>query len=41
MFDVRKKKKKKTMGLTEMLFFCRGCTSKIFRRAAIGDSAKL
>ena len=29
------------MGLTEMLFLCRGWTSKIFRRAAIADSAVL
>jgi len=40
-FDVRKKNNKKLMGLTERLFLCRGCTSKIFRRAAIADSAIL
>ena len=27
------------MGLTEMLFFCRDRTWKIFRRAAMADSA--
>jgi len=41
MFDVRKKNNKKTMSLTEMLFLCHGWTARIFRRAAIADSAIL
>ena len=28
------------MGLTEMLFLCRGWTTKVFRRAAMADSEK-
>jgi len=35
---VRKKRRKKTMGLTEMLILCRGRTYKIFRRAGMADT---
>jgi len=36
---VKKKEEKKTMGLTEMLFLCRGWTLKNSWRTAMADSA--